>query len=88
MMKPIRKGYPTKELAVSGAIEQMAQVKVVGCAQSAVDTNLRHQVASEAMVSNAVKDREMMTRLRNNIKRKPLTADQMSELYYPKRRIK
>ena len=88
MAIPMRRGYPTAELAIAGGIEQMAQVESVGTAQSVEEANSRHIAASNAMARSAAKEREMMTRLRNNIKPKPLTADEMSELYYPKRRIK
>ena len=85
-MNVMRKGYPTVELAIAGGIQQMEQVKLVGVVVSAQDAKLRHIAASEAMARSNYKSREMMDRLRNNIKRKPLTADEMSELYYPKRR--
>jgi hypothetical protein len=81
-----RRGYPTAQLAIAGGIEQMAQVEVVGFAVSAQDANLRHHAACEAMARSNAESRKLMTELRNNIKRKPLTADEMSELIYPKRR--
>jgi enoyl-[acyl-carrier-protein] reductase (NADH) len=88
MSSLMRQGYETTELAIAGGIEQMAQVEVVGYAKSAVDANLRHIAACEAIARSNAESSKMMTELRNNIKRKPLTADEMSELYYPKRRIK
>jgi len=82
----MRKGYPTAQLAVAGAIEQMAQVESEGVAQSVEGANERHQLACAARASKQAESVSEMNRLRNNIKRKPLTADEMSELYYPKRR--
>lgn len=88
MNKPMRQGYETPELAIAGGIAQMAQVKVVGVAKSVEDANERYQLACAARASKQAESVAEMSRLRNNIKRKPLTADEMSELYYPKRRIK
>jgi 1-aminocyclopropane-1-carboxylate deaminase/D-cysteine desulfhydrase-like pyridoxal-dependent ACC family enzyme len=83
-----RRGYPTTQAAIAGGIEQMEQAKLVGFAVSAQDAKLRHTAACEAMARSNAESLKMMARLRNNIKRKPLSADEMSELYYPKRRIK
>jgi hypothetical protein len=84
----MRKGAKTKELAIKLGIAQIEEAKLVGFAVSAQDANLRHIAACEAMARSNAESLKLMTRLRNNIKRKPMTADEMSELYYPKRRIK
>jgi hypothetical protein len=86
MNKPMRQGYETPELAIAGGIAQMKQAKLVGFAVSAQDAKLRHIAACEAMARSNAESRNMMTRLRNNIKPEPMTPEQMSEIYYPKRR--
>ena len=85
-MNVMRKGAKTKELAIELGIAQIEEAKLVGFVVSAQDAKLRHDAACEAMALKEIESRAMMDRLRNNIKRKPLTADEMSELYYPKRR--
>ncbi len=81
-----RQGYPTAELAIKGAIEQMEQIKVVGYAQSSVDANLRLEAAGKAMAQAVIKDREMMRELRTKIQVKPLSPEDLASRVYPKRR--
>jgi hypothetical protein len=82
----MRQGYETTAEAIAGGIAQYEKSKVVGFDVSAQDANLRHIAASEAMARSNAKSRKLMARLRNNIKSKPMSADEMSELIYPKRR--
>jgi hypothetical protein len=86
MMKPMRKGYPTAELAIAGGIEQMAQVEVVGVAQSAQDAKLRHIAACEAMARSNAESRAEMSRLRGNLKVEPLSPEELSSRVYPGRK--
>jgi hypothetical protein len=81
-----RRGYPTTELAIAGGIEQMAQVESVGVDQSAVDANLRHIAASEAMARSNAESRQMMTRLRSKMQVEPLTPEELSSRVYPGRK--
>ena len=85
-MKPMRKGYPTAELAIAGGIAQMAQVEVIGVAVSVEDANERHHLACEAMALKEIESREMMSRLRGNLKVEPLSPEELSSRVYPKRR--
>jgi len=86
MNKPMRRGAKTKELALALAIEQMANVEVVGVVISAHDAKLRHVAASNAMARSNAESRALMSRLRGNRKVEPLSAEQLSTLIYPGRR--
>ena len=79
-----RKCYATNELAIAGAIKQMAQSELLGNEVSVDDSALRHQARVQARVDSDQRHRELMAKLRkqNNeaIKVKALT----SEMVYPK----
>jgi len=79
-----RKCYSSHDEALAGAIEQLEQVEVAGEAQSIEDANLRHELRMEAAVRADRNHRELMRKLGEQINRKPLTPDEMSELFYPK----
>ena len=81
-----RRGYPTAELAIAGAIAQMAQVEAVGVARSVEDANLRHIAACEAMARSNIKDLELMAWLRDKRKSRELSPEEMSKLVNTKRR--
>lgn len=82
----MRRGAKTKDLAIKLAIEQMAQVEVVGVVLSAHDAKLRHIAASNAMCRSAAKERAMMTRLRGNMQVEPLSAEDLASRVYPGKR--
>jgi len=75
-----RQCYASKELALSGAIEQLNNIDTVGHAQSIEDANLRHELRMEAAVRADRKHRELMRKLGEQINHKPLTPDEMSDL--------
>jgi hypothetical protein len=79
-----RQCYATNELAVIGAICQMAQHDTLGDKASVDDSALRHQARVQARVDSDQRHRELMHKLRmqNNeaIKVKALTSD----MVYPK----
>jgi len=82
----MRKVYPTNRDAVNGAIEQMAQVVVVGVVISAHDAKLRHIAASNAMARSNAESRALMSRLRGKIRVKPLAPKDLASLVYPGRK--
>ena len=79
-----RRCYAANELAVAGAIEQMAQHEMLGDEISAENSALRHQARVQARVDSDQRHRELMAKLRKQnqeaIKVKQLT----SEMVYPK----
>lgn len=82
----MRRGYPTNELAVNGAIEQMANIEVVGADISVEQANAAHASRMQSAQNANDKDVALMNKLRAQNKQayeaKKLTGD----IVYPKSR--
>ena len=79
-----RKCYASHDEAVAGAVAQMERIEQVGYVQSVKDSNLRHELRCQAAVRADRKHRELMRKLGEQINRKPLTPEEISDLVYPK----
>ncbi len=78
-----RRCYASKELALSGAIEQMNNIEQVGVVQSVADVNLRHELRCAAAVRANQAHWELMRKLGSQMSRTPLTKKELSDLVYP-----
>lgn len=81
-----RRGYETPELAIAGGILQMEQVEAAGVAQSVEDAKSRHDAACNATALKEIESREMMDRLRGNLKIEPLSPKDLASRVYPGRK--
>ncbi len=79
-----RKCYATNELAVAGAIEQMAQHEALGDKISVENSALRHQARVQARVDSDQRHRELMYKLRMQNREAIVAKELTSEMVYPK----
>ena len=84
MNSPMRQAYPTNQLALTGAIEQMAQIESTGTKQSIEDSQARYAAMVQSRFDANQKQIALMNKLGNQnqkaIKLKKLTSD----MVYPK----
>lgn len=82
-----RQCYSTNELALAGAVEQMAQHEAMGDQASVDDSAARHQARVQARFDSDQRHCELMARLRKQNKEAIAVKALTKEMVYPKARL-
>lgn len=82
----MRKSYPTNELAVNGALEQMANIETVGQTQSIEQANAAHVSRMQSAQKANDNDARLMNKLRAQNKKAYEAKKLTGEMVYPKSR--
>jgi hypothetical protein len=82
-----RKCYATNELALAGAIAQMAEHEALGDQSSVDDSAARHQARVQARFDSNQRHGELMHKLRIQNKEAVKVKELSSDIVYPKSRL-